>query len=76
MRNKGLSIETQTMAEVSCLPAEVMLLWPLRSLYPSVAKKTVVSVLFSALTYTSLLSIFAKFKALGALGCRERVAEI
>ena len=76
MRNKGLSMEIQTMAEVSCLPAEVMLLRPLRSLHPSATRKTAVSVFLSALTYTGLLSIFAKFKALGALGCREQVAEI
>ena len=71
MRNKGLSMEIQTMAEVSCLPAEVMLLRPLRSLHPSATRKTAVSVFLSALTCTGLVSIFAKFKALGALGCRE-----
>ena len=64
------------MAEVSCLPPKVMLLQPLRSLHPSATRKTAVSVFLSAPTYTGLLSIFAKFKALGALGCRERVAKI
>ena len=69
MRNKGLSIEIQTVAEI-------MLLRPFRSLHPSATRKTAVSVFLSALTYTGLLSIFAKFKAMGALGCRERVAAI
>ena len=57
---KILLIEIQTMVEVSCLPSEVMLLRPLRSLYSSATRKTAASVFFSALTYTGLLSIFAK----------------
>ena len=76
MQNKGLSMEIPTMAKVSCLLAEVMLLPPFRSPHPSATRKTAGSVFLSALTYTGLLSIYAKFKALGALGCQEQVTEI
>ena len=74
--NNGPLKEIQSVAEVSCLPAEIILLRPLRSLHPSAARITDVSVWFSALTCTGLPSIHAKFEALGALDGRKPVAEI
>ena len=64
------------MAEVRCLPAEVILLRPLRSLPSSVTLKTAVGFFFSAPGYTGVPSICTKFKALDAFGCGERVAEM
>ena len=42
---KGLLLEIQPMAEMSCLPAEVILLRPLHSLLPSATTKTAVSLI-------------------------------
>lgn len=59
-----------------CPKYHVMSFWPLRSLPSSKTRKTATSFFFSALSYTGLLSIFAKLKATGAFGCGEQVAEI
>ena len=47
LQKRGLLLEMQSLAKISCRPAKVILLRPLHSLLPSATKKAAVSVSLS-----------------------------
>ena len=44
LQKKGLLLEMQSLDEIACLLAEVILIWSLHSLLPSMTKKTAINV--------------------------------
>ena len=44
LRKTAILLEMQSLDEISCLPAEVILIWSLHPLLPSMTKKTPINV--------------------------------